>query len=279
MSLIKCPYCGTKYSDSYDECPFCDEADEEEVRPTPNRRPPKKQQRNRASAGPELLSPILIIILVLMLALLGYLLFGGGGSSDSESGTDVETEETTPGVEEDTMPEVEPEPEPEVVAPATSVALDKEDFTLNAGEGWALNASGGSGEYTWSTDDATVATVSASGVVTAVGGGNTTLTLTDGFTTAECIVRVKGTAVSSSSSTTTTTTGSVTLSHSDVTISVGESFGMYVSGTTASATYTSGDEGVASVSASGTVSGVASGSTTITASVDGATLSCLVRVK
>ena len=71
------------------------------------------------------------------------------------------------------------------------VVLNREDFTLNAGESHSLMDENAD-QVTWTSSDESVATVSDSGVVTAVGSGSCTITATgpDG-TTASAICRVR----------------------------------------------------------------------------------------
>lgn len=69
------------------------------------------------------------------------------------------------------------------------------------------------------------------------------------------------------------------LNREDVTLSVGDSFTLKVSGIESDLTWSTGNTGIASVSDSGTVKGVAKGSTTVTAHWDGGSASCTVRVK
>ena len=64
----------------------------------------------------------------------------------------------------------------------------------------------------------------------------------------------------------------------DVTIKAGEEALMEVQGTDSTATWSIEDSSIATVDSSGMVKGVASGETTLTATVDGQTLTCKVRV-
>lgn len=86
----------------------------------------------------------------------------------------------------------------EVEEPATdgSLTLSKSDFTLfSAGATWQLKAQSDptGGTRTWTSSDESVATVSDKGVVTAVGNGTATITVTDSKTglSASCIVRCR----------------------------------------------------------------------------------------
>jgi len=64
-----------------------------------------------------------------------------------------------------------------------------------------------------------------------------------------------------------------------MTLSKGEKWVLKVSGTSSQVTWSIGDSSIASLAADGTVKGLRSGNTTVTAKVDGQTLKCIVRVK
>ncbi len=75
-----------------------------------------------------------------------------------------------------------------------SITLEYYDITLvNVGDAYTLTPSGGTSPYTWTSADSSVATVSSSGTITAVGQGQTTVTCTssDGLSV-DVIVRVPG---------------------------------------------------------------------------------------
>lgn len=71
------------------------------------------------------------------------------------------------------------------------LTLSREDFTLNnTWPSYTFEVTGATGSITWSTSDASVATVDANGKVTKVGTGSCTITATDSAgKTAKCIVR------------------------------------------------------------------------------------------
>ena len=75
MAMIRCPKCGEKYSDTYRECPFCEEEeallDGEEIR-----RSPRRGRRAAHSRQFNLITPTLIVLILLMAGLLIYLLYG-----------------------------------------------------------------------------------------------------------------------------------------------------------------------------------------------------------
>ena len=122
-----------------------------------------------------------------------------------------------------------------------------------------------------------MATVSDSGIVTAVAPGVATITATmAGGYTQECIVRCTWTGASSGDSGSAAAT--LTPSHSDVTLyKAGESFRFRVSGTDSTPVWSTSNSGVASVDGSGTVTAVSKGTCNVTATVDGQTFTCIVR--
>ena len=209
MAMKKCPVCGEKYSDTYRSCPFCEE--EKNLR---RGKTPKRRGGHRVSqGGPSLLSPVLVIAIVLMAALLVYLLFGkaigeklGWGqnpagsenpgivSSEGGSSGGASSSGTTSSGED---PSVDPEPAglsyEEALALPDGLTLSKTDYSTNVGDpAVTLSVSGGSGSYTWLSENDAIATVSESGTVTAVAGGTINILVTDGNQKAVCIVRVKG---------------------------------------------------------------------------------------
>ena len=209
MAMKKCPVCGEKYSDTYRSCPFCEE--EKNLR---RGKAPKRRGGHRVSqGGPSLLSPMLVIAILLMAALLIYLLFGkaigeklGWGrdpagseapgivSSEGGSSGGASSSGTTSSGED---PAVDPEPAglsyEEALALPDGLTLSKTDYSTNVGDpAVTLSVSGGSGSYTWLSENDAIATVSESGKVTAVANGTVNILVTDGNQKAVCIVRVKG---------------------------------------------------------------------------------------
>lgn len=126
----------------------------------------------------------------------------------------------------------------------SSLSLSKSDFTLfKSGATWQLKAKAepAGGKQTWSSSDEKVATVDDKGVVTAVGNGSATITVTDENTglSASCAVRVRieeqkpesgGSSSGGSSSGDSSSSGSqsskVDLSAFYATLSAGENFPM-----------------------------------------------------
>ena len=153
------------------------------------------------------------------------------------------------------------------------LSLDRSDvscFTVN--ETFTLTAMDGdsavsSSQVIWATSDPTVATVDG-GVVTAVGLGTATITATCAGETAACTVRCRF------------DDSSWTASNADVTLPVGDSFRLTVtndSGETADVIWAMSKEGIVEISGN-TVTGRSPGTVTLTTTIAGATLTCIVRV-
>jgi endoglucanase len=131
---------------------------------------------------------------------------------------------------------------------------------------------------TWTTSNAAIATVSATGLVTGVAAGTATITVTtqDGAKTATCAITVSSTPISVTSvSVTPTTTSIAPAGTAQLTATV-----LPTNATNKAVTWTTSNTAIATVSATGLVTGVAAGSATVTViTVDGAkTATCLVTV-
>lgn len=132
-------------------------------------------------------------------------------------------------------------------------------------------------EILFSSADESIATISSSGVITAVGSGTTTVTAQVMGQSLECIVRCTlGSSTENNGETT------YTLSNYDVTMSIkGEYFrlslkdadGKKVSGLV----WTSGDESICTVDENGVVTAVAKGTTTVSTVYEDTTYECIVR--
>lgn len=228
MAMKRCPVCGEKYSDTYKNCPFC----EEEAAERSGGKIRRGGRRSASKGQPNLLTPTLVVLILIMLALLVYLLFGDQFQKKEETPT-TPVEEVTPGEEtgegetpagedgEVDMPEdpsvpstgddTQEEPDTsgemtyeEASALPDGLTLSTTDFTLKTvGESHTVTVSGGSGSYTWISEDEGIASVDSSGKITAVSRGTVNVLVTDGSKKAVCIVRcnVSGERASSSSGT------------------------------------------------------------------------------
>ena len=226
MQMKRCQICGEKYSETYRECPFCEE--EEALREGEEIRRNIHKGKRVAHGGRRfsLVTPTLIVLIIIMASLLIYLLRDGDGKEEEvvdtppveeeiSGGDSVGAEEQDPAEEDTTgsMPEdgdgetTTPE-ETDPVDPVTpdvstgsdyetvaklpdGLSLSKDDFTLRElGETYTLQASGGGSTYKWYSEDDGIASVDQNGKVVAVSGGITNVLVTDGNKKAVCIVRV-----------------------------------------------------------------------------------------
>ncbi len=166
---------------------------------------------------------------------------------------------------------------------SSNAALSSEDITLfTAGETAKLtvkNAASGA-DVVWASSNASVATVT-NGTVTAVSSGTANITAQVEGKTLTCIVRCKLAGTVPATNNNAETTGSVSLSQTDVTLfTAGESFTLSVQGDTSAHTWSVSDASVVcTVDANGKVTAVSSGTATVSTTVNGQTLSCIVRVK
>lgn len=312
--VIRCPYCGEDYSVTYKRCPFCDgkpapESSFEDDPPAEGRRSGGKRLVSNTRGGGYGgggWGPLRIVGTVVSLGLIVAAVWivvsvvsplvnrGSSLNSDQPSSPPVTSSSAAPTGSPDSSASpaptggVEPtrSPEPSGTIPAsqtaTSFTLNRKDFTLSqAGDVWNLGPAflpaGSTGTLTWNSSKPEVATVSDSGIVTAVAPGVATITATmAGGYTQECIVRCTWTGASSGGSGSAAAT--LTPSHSDVTLyKAGESFRFRVSGTDSTPVWSTSNSGVASVDGSGTVTAVSKGTCNVTATVDGQTFTCIVR--
>ena len=169
--------------------------------------------------------------------------------------------------------------QPQVNA-VSSVSLDKTSVSLNVGESVTLAATVKPDNATnktvsWSSSNASVASVDASGKVSAVAEGTATITAKAGDKTATCSVTVKKSVVAVSS---------ITLDKSSLELTEGETATLVATvkpdnATDKTVTWTSDKASVATVDASGKVTAKAEGTATITAKASDKTANCTVTVK
>ena len=152
-----------------------------------------------------------------------------------------------------------------VTKPVTGITLNKSSVTLKKGETSQLTATVTPSDatdktVTYSSSNTKVATVNGSGKITAVGAGSATITAKAGGKTATCNVSVKvtqtGIAASGNTSRSVEQGGSLKLSVVKVPSDATDDY---------SVTWSSANTDIATVSSNGTVTGVAIGSTTVTA--------------
>ena len=198
---------------------------------------------------------------------------------------DFEMEE--PEEEETEEPEeevTEEEPVEEEEETPAEIALSSEDFTLfRPGEETVLtvkNAPDGAA-VTYVSSDPTVATVSDTGKVVAVGDGTATITVTVDGQTLTCVARCNLGTTTENNDTTEVVTGNLQLSHTDATLfNAGEAFILYLTSDgvrVTGVTYTSEDTTVCTAVNSGLVTAVGSGTTNVNVTYGGKTYTCIVR--
>ena len=262
MSLLKCPKCGEMFSDSYRECPFCLE-DEEFYNGRKTRRAGRRVKKVKA---PSIVGPAMVLVVLLLVGYLGYAFLGGDIASwFGDNGEKPGVEDPLPGNQGG-----EENPNTDPLPPAT-ITLDKTMLTLEYNGSEQLTASGAEG-ITWSSSDELVATVDASGKVTAVSAGNATITASaNGATSAACLVTVNASQKE-------LVLQSIYGTRDDISISVNGGAPMEVLGTSAKIEWSTGDSSVATVDSDGYVKGVGRGMTRVIAKVEGQTLTCIVRV-
>ena len=226
---------------------------------------------------------MLIVTAVIIIGVVGFVFFGDQvaglmGIRTEQNQTD-DTPDTVQTGQDDTQTPATPDDEGDDISqepdvpqePAGPLALDRDSMTIPAGETALLTATGGTGDVTWTSSNENIATV-ANGSVTGVAGGTVTITAAAGEETVTCSVTVTGDPWVSSAN--------LSLNRTDFTIRSIDppTFQMEVSGTDSPVTWSIDNTNVATISADGLVTKVGSGIATITATVDGQTLTCIVRV-
>lgn len=290
METKRCERCGQEYSDTYHKCPFCQETAAER-RGHPIYRRGKRLDRKQRSAGA--LGVMQLVILSIALIVVGVVCFGdhlagflgiraetpdsgqntpslsdslgdsqpsGEDSINNSPSVDSPEGETAAGGEDVTPPQGEPTP----------LALDQTGITIPAGQTARLTATGGSGEIVWTSSNPEIATVDG-GSVTGVAGGTVTVTATAGEETVSCTVTITGEPWVSPVK--------LSLNYTDFTLRAGDPpVQMKVKGTENAVTWSSSNESVVTISTDGVVTRVGKGTATLTAQVDGQTLTCIARV-
>ena len=163
-----------------------------------------------------------------------------------------------------------------LVIPVASITLNKTSLNLIKGQTETLTATVDPVDATdktisWSSSEATIASVTQSGVVTALKGGTVIITATAGEKTATCSVII------------TVPVQSVSLDKSSITLEEGETTTLVATISPNDAddkiiNWTSSNTAIATVSDVGLVKAIGEGETTITASVGGKSASCKVTV-
>lgn len=296
MSNRRCPTCGEEYSDTYRSCPFCEEEAAIRRGHPPRRRGGRRTEKRTSSSGGAggimLLLSVLVILGVVVYVFFGDDLAGAVGirTDPKPVGAQVEKEDppAEPAPPENPDPAGETEPDDpaseSVVSPATPpeppaepvpLALNQTNITIRVGDKGRLDYAGGAGEVTWTSSNDQIASVEG-GTITGLAGGTVTITATSGEETATCEVKVEGDPWVNPN----VDTSKIRLNKTDFTFGKDEiSPKLKVKGTESPVTWASNNTSVATVDENGVVKWVGKGTTTVTATVDGVTLECIVRAK
>ena len=164
-----------------------------------------------------------------------------------------------------------------------SVRVTPSTLTLDAGQSGTLTATpldnngapGTGGRVQWASSDAAVATVSGDGLVTGVSAGVASITATIAGRTGSAVVTVRAGVASVA---VTPANAAITIGGQPVQLTAEprNAAGAPVAGRTA--VWSSGNPAIATVTAAGLVTAVAQGTTTVTATVDGAAGAASIQV-
>ena len=273
-----CPKCGQEYSDTYRNCPFCEEEEAERKGKPLRRHGGKRLSKRKRSGGAG--GILLLVMAVVIIGVVGYVFFG----EEIAGFMGIRTEQNLPAdQDEDTTPPADGEDgqtgdntgedtqSPEGEGTGGPLALDQTVITIAAGDTALLKVTGGTGEVTWSSSNDNIATV-AGGSITGKAGGTATITATAGEESVSCTVTVTGDPWVSDAD--------LSLNKTDFTLYSGNPYvQMKVKGTDSPVVWASENPNVASISDTGVVKWVGKGTTNITATVDGQVLTCIVRCR
>lgn len=296
MSLLKCRKCGEMFSDSYKSCPFCAEDEEYYNGKVKKRNHRRMEQKAKA---PSIVGPLLVLVIILIIAAAVWAIFGNGIKEWFDGRPGVEHVDPQPGQNNDDQQQGDD------VVLEKKLTLNKSVLMLSPGSSEQLSVTGGAEgeEYVWQNSDPAVLTVSEDGKVTAVAEGSAVVTVTCGDESAACAVTVKenvesddpviddpepptpvDTKVDLSKINITVPLYGTSLSKIedgkfDVSLGKGESFGLEVTGTDVKPAWSVANSSIATVSSDGTIKGITSGETTITAKLNNTSVEIIVRVK
>ena len=184
--------------------------------------------------------------------------------------------------EEDYHADPVEEEQKDLSVPCTGVSLDKTAITFQETEQFSnvvvrTEPAGCTEEITFTSADESVATVNQQGRIVAVNGGSTEITATCGAYSAVCLVTCDFARTEDENE---ADAQLPALSSDDMTFTYpGEQATLLVSNVPEEAEilFSSADEGIATVSSSGVITAMSSGTTTVTVQTMGQTLECVVR--
>lgn len=315
MSKVICDVCGTTYPETAAQCPICGSAKKSTSQTAAGsngdqsyayvkggrfsktnvrKRNKKGQEFERRSSGDRtpkndnanaVLIAIVILLVIAIVAVLGYMgirVFLSGPANDPQDNTPAVSEPTGSSTPTDLS--------------CTNITLTRSEIEFTStGQAQLLSYSvlptNTEDKVEFSSSDPAVATVSDRGLVTAVGGGQTTITVTCGQQKAECQIICSFGSYTEPTDPSDPTDPTVivppgyelTLKYKEFTMSktYPSPVGIYVSNSSVKATditWTSDDPNIATVNEKGVVTAVGRGNTTIRATFGDQTASCKVIV-
>ncbi len=148
----------------------------------------------------------------------------------------------------------------------TALSIRYASKTVNVGDTFQFNATGGSAGYTWRTGNTSIATVSTGGKVTGKAVGNTYLYCKDSYgTEVKCLLKV--------------TAAPLSIRYEEKTVTVGRSFQFTATGGTGGNTWRVGNTATVTVDSTGKVTGKAAGITWLYCKdSSGTEVKCLLKV-
>lgn len=254
MSVRRCPRCGKQIPPNYRECPYCAQ------RRSGRRRQPASRLEQLVLYVRKNNTRIFVggASFFLCIALLGIILTQCSGKKDPQKNE-------TPKEPVHTQTVWQP------------LALSQSTAAVNVGESVTLIPSGSFDTLIWTTSDAAIATVN-NGRVIGVAAGIVTITASTGVDSVSCTMTVAQPITASRFD--------LALNHTDFTFRAKDppvQMKVRIRGTRdeyeGEVVWTSQNTSVVTVSETGLVERVGKGTTTITASADGQTLECTVRVR
>lgn len=293
--LIHCQFCGEDYADTYKACPFCDTAPSgRKVRsrssaPAKGARSGRRVRTNTRGGGYGgaksplaivgiILAVALVIAAVVIIAVLVKSTLSEGkdpnqGNAPTSSQTGESSSSDESGEDDGSIGTIAPD----------GLTLDQTAATIHQGGTLQLTAATDPvnwiGQIIWSTSDPAVATVDQNGEVTYVGDGDCVITASANGVTATCTVTCGGEAGPTQSSIVITCFGNDMGGDFTIRTSDGALPFKATGGDGVNYSWSTGDPAIAIVDpATGKVTAVAPGRTTLTCTSGGETTTVILRV-
>lgn len=306
MNKIVCNLCGTSYPENAAQCPICGYARSTEASAAetgtstytyvkggrfskanvkkrnkaagivPEKAVTAKTEENEKRSGAGLTVAIIVLLLAIV-AVLGYIalrfFIPGISLFNKPESSQLETPPAIENVQEETPAAESVETEPDLSCVAVTLSDVQLDFS-EAGESATITVTLDPVDTTdaliFSSGDSSVATVSKEGIVRAVGEGSTVITVSCGSVTAEC-------TVTCAFPTEDTDDTKISLNRKEITFNTeGQSWVLYDGEISVSDIVWSSDDNKVATIENGKVTAAGSGDTTVNATYNGQTVSCII---